>query len=96
VLSSKNNGSALLEFTKYDAAEMAVNYEKGNLENPLKLTWLNEKLINSGSKYSKLITNPNSNVSERDFESLVLRNLRQAEERKLLINEMLKNDDNNT
>lgn len=35
VVSPKKRGSALVEFSTQDAAEMCVSYEKGNLENPL-------------------------------------------------------------
>lgn len=83
LVSSKKNGSAVVEFKTQDAAEMAVSYEKGNLSNPLKLEW-----IGDAPKSRK----PGSNVTGTDYESLVLRQLRQAEERKRLIEQMMKNE----
>lgn len=86
VLSPKKNGSALVEFKTQDAAEMAVSYEKGRMENPLTLEWI-------GSP-PKSRNNPtgSTTISDNDYESLVLREMRQAEERKRLIEEMLKED----
>ncbi|XP_026472423.1 dnaJ homolog subfamily C member 17-like [Ctenocephalides felis] len=83
VLSTKN-GSAVVEFQTQDAAEMAVEYELGLPENKLKLEWIGEGPKRK-SKGSNL-------VNERDFESLVLRQMRQAEERKRLIQQMQEED----
>lgn len=83
LVSSKKNGSAVVEFRTQDAAEMAVTYEKGNLSNPLKLEWIGEA---PKSKKSGVT------VTETDYESLVLRQLRQAEERKRLIEQMMKDE----
>lgn len=63
---------------------MAVEYEKGNMENPLQLEW-----IGDAPKKRKTGTS----ITETDFESLVLRGLRQAEERKRLIEKMMQEDD---
>lgn len=86
VMSPKKNGSALVEFKAQDAAEMAVSYEKGRMENPLTLEWVGNP--------PKSRNNPSgsSTISDNDYESLVLRQMRQAEERKRLIEEMLKQD----
>lgn len=86
VMSPKKNGSALVEFKAQDAAEMAISYEKGRMENPLTLEWVGNP--------PKSRTNPSgsSTISDNDYESLVLRQMRQAEERKRLIEEMLKED----
>lgn len=66
---------------------MAVAYEKGLVENPLILEWL------SGSPpKSKNQPMTSSTISDTDFESLVLRQMRQAEERKRLIEQMMKED----
>lgn len=83
LVSSKKNGSAVVEFRTQDAAEMAVTYEKGNLSNPLKLEWIGEA---PKSKKSGVT------VTETDYESLVLRQLRQAEERKRLFEQMMKDE----
>lgn len=83
VVSTKKNGSAVVEFKNQDAAEMAVAYEKGILNNPLKLEW-----IGNAPKTKK----PGATVTETDYESLVLMQLRQAEERKRLIEQMMNDD----
>lgn len=87
LISSNKNGSGLVEFKTKDASEMAVLYEKGDINNPLKLEWINAA---SNKKSNPILTT--STVSENDFESLVLRQMRQAEERKRLI-EKLKEED---
>lgn len=89
VISNKKNGSALVEFSSREASEMAISYEKGNLDNPLKLEWLSEtsKKNNENPK-----TSTSSTIKDADYESLVLRQLRQAEERKRLIEQMMKED----
>lgn len=91
VLLPGKKGSALIEFSSRDAAEMAVAYEKGDLANPLKLSYL-------PGHEPKKAQNPiipahtTTTVTDNDFESLVLRNLRQAEERKRLIEQMEKEE----
>lgn len=86
VMSPKKNGSALVEFKTQDAAEMAVSYEKGRMENPMTLEWI------GNPPKSKNNPTGSSTISDSDYESLVLRQMRQAEERKRLIEEMLKED----
>lgn len=93
VMSSKRNGSALVEFNTREASDMAIAYEKGNMENPLTLEWIGEppKPVNSsrcGGNYSV----QSETIKETDFESLVLRQMRQAEERKKLIEQMMKEE----
>lgn len=87
LISSNKTGSALVEFKTKDASEMAVLYEKGDINNPLKLEWINSA---SNKKSNPIIAT--STVSENDYESLVLRQMRQAEERRRLI-EKLKEED---
>lgn len=84
LVSSKKKGSGVVEFKAQDAAEMAVAYEKGIVDNPLKLEW-----IGDAPKSRKA----GATVTETDYESLVLRQLRQAEERKRLTEQMM-NEDN--
>lgn len=86
VVSSKKRGSAIVEFKTQEAAEMAVDYEKGNMTNPLTLEWLTDAPNASRTKHTT------STVTDNDFESLVLRQMRQAEERKRLIEQMMKDD----
>lgn len=87
LISSNKNGSGLVEFKTKDASEMAVLYEKGDINNPLKLDWINAPSKNKNNSMST------STVSENDYESLVLRQMRQAEERKRLIDKLKEEDD---
>lgn len=84
VMSPKKVGSALVEFKTQDAAEMAVDYEKGDMINPLTMSWVGES-----PKSKKSTVNGSALVTETDFETLVLRQMRQAEERKRLIEQMM-------
>lgn len=86
VISTKN-GSALVEFGTQEAAEMAVDYEKGLTTNPLTLEWV------GAPPKSKNNPTGSTTISENDFESVVLRQMRQAEERKKLIEQMMKDDE---
>ncbi|XP_050083355.1 dnaJ homolog subfamily C member 17 [Anopheles aquasalis] len=92
VMSPRKNGSALVEFKQKDAAEMAVTYEKGRLDNPCTLEWVGEPPPASKQKAGGRSTGAGGTITERDYESLVLRQLRQAEERKKLIEQMMKED----
>lgn len=83
IVMSGKKGRALVEFEKQEAAEMAMQYEKGTLENPLQFEWID----NVGKPKKKGTT-----VTDQDFESVVLRQLRQAEERKRLIEQMMNED----
>lgn len=86
VISSKKKGSALVEFKSQEAGEMAVTYEKGLMSNPLQMEWIGDPPNKKGD--------PNLATSSHfDFEDLVLRKMRQAEERKRLIAEMMKADE---
>uniref|UniRef100_A0A6B2EBU6 DnaJ homolog subfamily C member 17 n=1 Tax=Phlebotomus kandelakii TaxID=1109342 RepID=A0A6B2EBU6_9DIPT len=87
VVSGKKPGSAIIEFKTREASEMAIAYEKGNPENPLRLEW-----IGGPPKDLKTTSHASSNVTQTDFEDLVLRQMRQAEERKKLIEQMMKED----
>lgn len=87
IVSSKKRGSGIVEFKSQEAAEMAVSYEKGNMNNPLSMEWIGEAPKKQNSR-----ANGSSTVTESDFESLVLRQMRQAEERKRLIEQMMRED----
>uniref|UniRef100_A0A182PU18 DnaJ homolog subfamily C member 17 n=1 Tax=Anopheles epiroticus TaxID=199890 RepID=A0A182PU18_9DIPT len=89
VLSPKKNGSALVEFSTKDAAEMAVTFEKGRLDNPCTLEWVGEAPMKGKSRTG---AGTSTTITDRDYESLVLRQLRQAEERKRLIEQMMKEE----
>uniref|UniRef100_A0A182NSR1 DnaJ homolog subfamily C member 17 n=1 Tax=Anopheles dirus TaxID=7168 RepID=A0A182NSR1_9DIPT len=95
VMSPRKVGSALVEFRTKDAAEMAVTYEKGRLDNPCTLEWIGEAPPAQGGKSKGAgarAAGSGSTITDRDYESLVLRQLRQAEERKRLIEQMMKEE----
>lgn len=85
---SKKCGSALVEFNTLEAAEMALAYEKGLMENPLYFEWVTPP----APAISKSLPQ-NSTVTPLDYEDLVMRKLRQAEERKRLIEQLQKDDE---
>lgn len=64
---------------------MAVELERGLPNNPLELKWVSKPP--SSNIYQS------STIKESDFESIVLTRLKQAEERKRLIDELLAEDD---
>nr|CAI5848242.1 unnamed protein product [Callosobruchus analis] len=86
VMSPKKMGSALVEFSDRKAAEMAVDFEKGLGTNPLTLQWVGGPPKRANRPISNL-------VKDSDFESVTLMKLRQAEERKRLIAQMMAEDD---
>lgn len=87
-MSPKKQGSALVEFKTQESAEMAVAYEKGLIANPLTLEWIGPPPKNRNSSAA-------TTISDNDYESIVLRDMRQAEERKRLIEQMMKEDEDN-
>ncbi|XP_050989639.1 dnaJ homolog subfamily C member 17 [Labeo rohita] len=96
LISSKKKGSAVVEFASAKAADLAFKNESGLTGNPLKITWL------EGQPVPTSHVDPAANVftaqqsclrNERDYESVVLMRLRQAEERKRLIEEMKKEEE---
>lgn len=64
---------------------MAVDFEIGMPSNPLKLEWID------GPPKRKVV--PGSLVKDSDFESITLTKLRQEEERKRLIAQMMAEDE---
>lgn len=66
---------------------MAIEMEQGLSINPLTLQWVDEK----NNKKQKVTSGL---VKDSDFESVILTRLRQAEERKRLIEQMQKEDEN--
>uniref|UniRef100_A0A7G3AWV1 Guanine nucleotide-binding protein-like 1 n=1 Tax=Lutzomyia longipalpis TaxID=7200 RepID=A0A7G3AWV1_LUTLO len=65
LVSAKKMGSAIVEFKTREASEMAIAYEKGNPENPMRLEWIGEP-----PKGKKSTTQTSSTVNERDYEDL--------------------------
>lgn len=68
---------------------MAVSLEVGLTANPLKLEWVGGPPPSNTSQTSSL-------AKESDFESIILTRMRQAEERKRLIEQMMAEDENGT
>ncbi|XP_073204859.1 dnaJ homolog subfamily C member 17 isoform X2 [Lepidochelys kempii] len=98
VISSKKTGSAVVEFATVKAAEMAVKNEVGLINNPLKISWLEGQPQNNPStKFPDGSGQPRASqdsvVSERDYESLVMMRMRQAAERQQLIEQLKREDE---
>jgi DnaJ family protein C protein 17 len=98
----KTGGSGLVEMSTRQSAVDAVNIERGFADNPLKLKMLDEgssKKVaaeSSSSRVQVAAENSAQKVPEsfQDFETLVMRQMRQQEERKRLIEQMMKEEDN--
>ncbi|NXS49885.1 DJC17 protein, partial [Balaeniceps rex] len=78
--------------------EMAVKNEVGLINNPLKISWLEGQPRNNPSTVlsdstSQPRTSQVSVVSERDYESLVMMRMRQAAERQQLIEQLKREDE---
>lgn len=84
VVSAKKRGSALVEFKTRRGAEMALELERGLSVNPLTLQW-----VHTGTYLKGRATGPSVTIKDSDFESVTLMRLRQAEERKKLIEQMM-------
>ncbi|GJQ68542.1 hypothetical protein Trydic_g17110 [Trypoxylus dichotomus] len=84
IVSPKKNGSALVEFNSKRGAEMAVELETGLASNPLQLEWLNKP-----AWCSRPVS---STIKDTDYESVVLMRMRQAEERRKLIEQLMAED----
>lgn len=94
VINEKKGGSALVEFENIAAARMAVNIETGFLENKLKVKPLWEEkvqFVEGGGCVEDVNSGTAGGVSS-DFESLVMRKLRQEEERKRLIQKIMEEE----
>jgi len=96
VINKKKGGSALIEFDDIAAAKMAVAIETGLQENKLSVKPLWEEKVpsNAGAFESPSFTGSGctSGAVNSDFESLVMRKLRQEEERKRLIQKIMEED----
>jgi len=94
VVNEKKGGSALIEFESAADAKMAVNIETGFMESLLKVKLVGEERVANGSSdQAKAQMQFTGLTNQNDFESLVLRKLRQEEERKRLIAQMLAEED---
>lgn len=90
IVSGKKRGSAVVEFKTQEAAEMAVDYEKGDMKNPITLEWIG----NAPNNANRNANGSSTTITDTDFESIVLRQMRQAEERKRLIEQMMRDEAN--
>ncbi|KFQ33448.1 DnaJ subfamily C member 17 [Mesitornis unicolor] len=98
LISNRKTGSAVVEFATVKAAEMAVKNEVGLTNNPLKISWLEGQPRNNPSTvFSDSTSQPRNSqtsvVSERDYESLVMMRMRQAAERQQLIEQLKREDE---
>ncbi|XP_071788773.1 dnaJ homolog subfamily C member 17-like [Asterias amurensis] len=84
LVSSRKNGSAVVEFGTSKAAELAVRNEIGLSSNPLQLSWLSgQPTVSRASQgLGDSITQQSVNATESDFESLVLEKMRNAQQLK--------------
>lgn len=84
IVMNNKKGRAVVEYLKRDAAQMAVDYEKGNPNNPLEISWIKEeKKTNAGGQEA-------SKPPEEDsFEALAMKRIRYLEKRKRLLDEEL-------
>lgn len=92
LISRKKKGSAVVEFASAKAADLAFKNETGLSGNPLKITWL-EGQPAPAAHIDSFTAQQSGLRSERDYESVVLMRLRQAEERKRLIEEMKRQEE---
>ena len=96
----KGKFSALIEMMNGSAAKMAVNIERGDQDHPFKKIELLEDKSGVETQSNPTFSAPNPSSYQppqpqttfNDFESLVMRQLRQAEERKRLIEEIENNE----
>ncbi|KAH8343619.1 hypothetical protein KR059_000437 [Drosophila kikkawai] len=91
VVNSKRRGRAMVELSTREACDMVLAYEKGDPAKPLQFEWVTPPAADQQPLKS---SNSGSTASARDYEDLVMRKMRQAEERKRLIDQMMKDDDN--
>ncbi|XP_057706795.1 dnaJ homolog subfamily C member 17-like [Corythoichthys intestinalis] len=86
IVSTKKQGSAVVEFATVRAAALAVKNENGLSENPLKISWLEgQPEVDPASEFT---STQGSLSNERDYESVVMMKMRQAAERQRLIQQM--------
>lgn len=91
VMNTKIRGRAMVELKTREACDMVLSYEKGNPSNPLHFQWVTPPAQEKSATSSNITA---SNSTSRDYEDLVMRKLRQAEERKRLIEQMMKEESN--
>ena len=92
------SGSGLVEMSTKQSAVDAVNIERGFADHPLKIKLLEDstkKVPESYRKVPESVAAAAQKVPEsfQDFETLVMRQMRQQEERKRLIEQMMKQEE---
>ncbi|XP_037551101.1 dnaJ homolog subfamily C member 17 [Nematolebias whitei] len=95
IVSSKKKGSAVVEFTSVRSAELAVMNESGLSDKPLKISWLEgqPEVVATASQSGHFMSSKASLSNERDYESVVMMRMRQAAERQRLIEQMQREDE---
>ncbi|KAK2192168.1 hypothetical protein NP493_37g05025 [Ridgeia piscesae] len=108
VSKKKSKGSAIVEFASTEDASRAVQYEVGQPSNPLTVAWLSGHPPTNtvGDKWTEHVssdqachpqvqdlTGGSTIESHQDFESIVLMRMRQAEERRKLIEQLKAEED---
>ncbi|KAH8311848.1 hypothetical protein KR044_008291 [Drosophila immigrans] len=88
VMNTKIRGRAMVELKTREACDMLLAYEKGNPANPLHFKWVTPPADEKPATGTATTTTSSS----RDYEDLVMRKLRQAEERKRLIAQMMQDE----
>ncbi|KAH8241302.1 hypothetical protein KR032_007706 [Drosophila birchii] len=92
VVNSKRRGRAMVELGTREACDMVLAYEKGDPAKPLQFEWVTPPAADEKAPKS---SDTGSTASARDYEDLVMRKMRQAEERKRLIDQMMKDEKDN-
>lgn len=98
IVLSKKKGRAVVEFVSVRAAELAVKNESGLSGNPLKISWLEgqPEVVAAASQSGQFSSSQGSLSNERDYETVVMMRMRQAAERQRLIEQMQREDDEET
>ncbi|XP_017113962.1 dnaJ homolog subfamily C member 17 isoform X2 [Drosophila elegans] len=92
VVNSKRRGRAMVELATREACDMVLAYEKGDPAKPLHFEWVSPP---AEQKQSTKGSAAGCTASSTDYEDLVMRKMRQAEERKRLIEQMMKDEEGN-
>ncbi|XP_016925128.4 dnaJ homolog subfamily C member 17 [Drosophila suzukii] len=90
VVNSKRRGRAMVELATREACDMVLAYEKGDPAKPLHFEWVTPP---ADEKQPSNSSATGSTGSTTDYEDLVMRKMRQAEERKRLIEQMMKDEE---
>lgn len=89
----KKKGTALIDYKTRQGADMAVQFEKGVLGNPLEVTRVTSEPTKSHKKEKPKET-PVDLKPNYDFESISAMQQRRQEERRKLIEEIMRKEDN--